>query len=118
MTAAVGISPKKRRAKAATGPAAERRAHLRKALGWGRVGWAAFMFGSAALGLGIAGLATGFTVPGVVALVVWVFLYGTTVYSVRAAAMARGDRTLQEHIARVQRTRYRRHYPNRQDPAA
>lgn len=117
MTAAAGTAARKPRGKVAS-PAQERRAHLQKALRWGRVGWAAFMFGSAALALGIAGLATGNTVPGIVALVVWVVLYGTVVYSVRAAAMARGDRTLQEHIARVQRTRYRRRYPHHQDPAS
>ena len=114
MTASVGSGAEKRRSKVAT-PVQERRAHLRKALQWGRVGFAAFMFGSAALALGIAGLVTGNTVPGSVALVVWVVLYGTVVYSIRASAMARGDRTLQEHIARVQRGRYRSHYPQHQD---
>lgn len=114
MTAAVGTAAKKRRGKAMS-PAQERRAHLQKALRWGRVGWVAFMFGSAALALGIAGLATGNTVPGIVALVVWVVLYGTVIYSIRAAAMARGDRTLQEHVARVRRTRYRSAYPHHQD---
>lgn len=104
-----------RNAPASASPAAERRAHLRKALRWGQVGWVAFMFGSAALALGIAGLLTGTTAPGIVALVVWVILYGVTIYSVRASAMARGDRTLQEHVARVRRTRYRSAYPPHRD---
>lgn len=117
MTASVGTSAKKRRSKAAS-PAQERRAHLRQALRWGRVGWAAFMFGSAALALGIAGLVTGNTVPAIVALAVWVVLYGTVLYSVRASAMARGDRTLQEHVARVRRTRYRSAYPLHQDSSS
>ena len=117
MTATVGTAAKKRRKKAVS-PAQERRAHLRKALAWGRVGWAAFMFGSAALALGIAGIATGNTVPGVIALVVWIVLYGTLIYSIRAAAMARGDRTLQEHVARVRRTRYRSAYPPHQEASS
>ncbi|MEH3156809.1 MAG: hypothetical protein PGN29_16290 [Gordonia paraffinivorans] len=116
MTAAVGTGAKKRRVKAT--PAQERRAHLRKALRWGQVGWVAFMFGSAALALGIAGVVTGNTVPGIVALVVWVVLYGTVLYSVRASAMARGDRTLQEHVARVRRTRYRSAYPHHEDSSS
>lgn len=91
--------------------ARQRRARLRRAAVWGQVGWAAFMFGSAALALGLAGVATGLTVAGIAALVVWVVLYGLTIYSIRSRAMARGDRTLQEHIARVKRSRYRRAYP-------
>ncbi len=88
-----------------------RRARLRRAAVWGQVGWAAFMLGSAALALGLAGLATGLAVPGIVALVVWVVAYGVVVYSIRARAMAKGDRTLQEHIARIKRQHYRRYYP-------
>ncbi|GAA2051534.1 hypothetical protein [Williamsia deligens] len=95
-----------------------RRDHLHKAARWGAVGWVAFMFGSAALALGIAGLATGHSVAAPIGLVVWVVLYGITVYSIRASARARGDRTLQEHIARVQRTRYLRRYPHHSDSAA
>ncbi|KQR99902.1 hypothetical protein ASG12_03835 [Williamsia sp. Leaf354] len=91
--------------------ARQRRARLRRAAIWGQVGWAAFMFGSAAFALGLAGVATGLTVAGIAALVVWVVLYGLTIYSIRSRAMARGDRTLQEHIARVKRSRYRRAYP-------
>ncbi|MGJ0119864.1 hypothetical protein ACQ7HM_11725 [Williamsia sp. MIQD14] len=91
--------------------ARQRRARLRRAAIWGQVGWAAFMFGSAAFALGLAGIATGLTIPGVIALVVWVVAYGLAIYSVRSRAMARGDRTLQEHIARVKRSRYRRAYP-------
>ncbi|MGZ8179162.1 hypothetical protein ACXVUM_14635 [Williamsia sp. SKLECPSW1] len=92
-----------------------RRDHLRKATRWGAVGWVAFMFGSAALALGIAGLVTSHTVAGSIALVVWVVLYGITLYSVRAGAMARGDRTLQEHVARIRRARYRQNYPQHGD---
>jgi hypothetical protein len=88
-----------------------RRARLRRAVLWGQIGWTAFMVGSAALALGIAGLATGLTVPGIVAIAIWVAAYGVVIYSIRARAMARGDRTLQEHIARVKRQRYRRAYP-------
>lgn len=88
-----------------------RRARLRRAAMWAQVGWAAFMAGSAALALGLAGLATGLTVAGIVGLAVWVVAYGLAIYSTRARAMARGDRTLQEHIARVKRSRYRRSYP-------
>jgi hypothetical protein len=69
------------------------------------------MLGSAALALGLAGLATGLTVPGIVALAVWVVAYGVVVYSIRARAMAKGDRTLQEHIARIKRQHYRQYYP-------
>ena len=92
-----------------------RRARLRRAAMWAQVGWAAFMAGSAALALGLAGLATGLTVAGIVGLVVWVVAYGLAIYSTRARAMARGDRTLQEHIARVKRSRYRRSYPSATD---
>ncbi|MGZ8179524.1 hypothetical protein ACXVUM_16470 [Williamsia sp. SKLECPSW1] len=88
-----------------------RRARLRRALLWGQIGWATFMLGSAALALGLAGLATGLTTPGIIGLAVWVVAYGVVIYSIRARAMARGDRTLQEHIARVKRQRYRRTYP-------
>lgn len=88
-----------------------RRARLRRAVLWGQIGWSAFMTGSAAFALGLAGLATGFTAPGVVALVLWVIAYGVVIYAIRARAMARGDRTLQEHIARVKRQHYRRMYP-------
>ena len=88
-----------------------RRARLRRAAVWGQVGWAAFMLGSAALALGLAGLATGSTAAGIVALAVWVVAYGVVVYSIRARAMAKGDRTLQEHIARIKRQHYRQYYP-------
>ncbi|MFD0927506.1 hypothetical protein [Williamsia deligens] len=88
-----------------------RRARLRRAMLWGQVGWTAFMIGSAALALGLAGLATGLTVAGIISLAVWVLAYGVVIYSIRARAMAKGDRTLQEHIARVKRQRYRRTYP-------
>ena len=96
-------------------PVQSRRVHLRKAALWGQTIWGALMFGSAALALGIAGLATGHTTAGIVALAVWVILYGVAVYALRASAMARGDRTLQQHIARVQRSRYRQHYPRHED---
>lgn len=95
-----------------------RRARLRRAAMWAQVGWAAFIAGSAALALGLAGLATGLTVAGVVGLAVWVVAYGLVIYSTRARAMARGDRTLQEHIARVKRSRYRRSYPSASNPAS
>lgn len=88
-----------------------RRARLRRAAVWGQVGWAAFMLGCAALALGLAGLATGLTVPGIVALAVWVGAYGVVIYAIRARAMAKGDRTLQEHIARIRRQHYRQYYP-------
>ncbi|MGU3293238.1 hypothetical protein [Williamsia sp. M5A3_1d] len=91
--------------------ARQRRARLRRAAVWGQVGWAAFIVGSAAFALGLAGIATGLTALGIVSLAVWVVAYGLTIFSVRSRAMARGDRTLQEHIARVKRSRYRRAYP-------
>ncbi|MGU3292050.1 hypothetical protein [Williamsia sp. M5A3_1d] len=90
----------------------ERRARLTKASRWGGVLWVAFMLGSAALALGIAGIATKHDVLAPIALAAWVILYGVAIYALRAGARARGDRTLQEHIARVRRTKYLREYPH------
>ncbi|MGJ0119300.1 hypothetical protein ACQ7HM_08855 [Williamsia sp. MIQD14] len=87
-----------------------RRARLTKAARWGAVVWLAFMLGSAGLALGIAGIATQHSVLAPIALALWVVLYGVAIYALRAGARARGDRTLQEHIARVRRTKYLREY--------
>ena len=86
----------------------------RKAAVLSKVGSLAGAVGVVLVALGVVGLVTGRTVPGVIALVVAVVLFGVTVVGTRINSQVRQDPDVQRRSSRLRRARYRSAYPAHQ----